>query len=259
MMEAMILLLGQQMSVSAVARHLAESDKRLWRVLEHYVMEAHAAKDWSQVRRLMIDETSARKGHRYVTVVLDAESHDLLLMVEGRSAQVVTEFIAAMPAHRAKAEAITEVVMDMSPAYIAGVQTHFPKARIVFDLFHIMKLAGEALDAVRKSLRQQGADLTGGLWALRGNEWTRSQEQLDLAASWPAPIRSWAAPSPSARLSSPRSIGRWRPAFHPLVAGLGRPFSARTFPPTLSNSQRTFPRHPGLPGNPPDECRDRSH
>jgi transposase len=48
----------------------------------------------------MIDETSARRGHRYVTVVLDAESHDLLLMVEGRSAQAVTEFLAAMPAHR---------------------------------------------------------------------------------------------------------------------------------------------------------------
>ncbi len=101
-------------------------------------------------------------------------------MVEGRSAQAVTELLAAMPAHGAKAEAITEVVMDMSPAYIAGVQTHFPNARIVFDLFHIMKLAGEALDAVRKNLRKQGADLTGGLWAIRGNEWTRSQEQLDL-------------------------------------------------------------------------------
>ncbi len=68
----------------------------------------------------------------------------------------------------------------MSPAYIAGVQAHFPNARIVFDLFHIMKLAGEALDTVRKNLRKQGADLTGGLWAIRGNEWTRSQEQLDL-------------------------------------------------------------------------------
>ena len=43
-----------------------------------------------------------------------------------------------------------------------------------------MKLAGEALDAVRKNLRKQGADLTGGLSAIRGNEWTRSQEQLDL-------------------------------------------------------------------------------
>jgi transposase len=52
-------------------------------VLEHYVTEAHAAKDWSQVRRLMIDETGARKGHRYVTVVLDAESHDLCSWSKG--------------------------------------------------------------------------------------------------------------------------------------------------------------------------------
>ena len=48
MMEAMILLLGQQMSVSAAARDLGESDKRPWRVLEHDVMEANPAKDWSQ-------------------------------------------------------------------------------------------------------------------------------------------------------------------------------------------------------------------
>ena len=108
-----------------------------------------------------------------------SQSHTFLL-VEGRSAEAVAQFVAAMPAHGAKAEAITEVVMDMSPAYIAGVQAHFPNARIVFDLFHIMKLAGEALDTVRKNLRKQGADLTGGLWAIRGNEWTRSQEQLDL-------------------------------------------------------------------------------
>ena len=210
MMEAMILLLGQQMSVSATARHLGESDKRLWRVLEHYVIEAHGAKDWSQVRRIMIDETSARKGHRYVTVVLDAQSHDLLLMVEGRSAEAVTEFVAAMPAHGAKAEAITEVVMDMSPAYIAGVQAHFPNARIVFDLFHIMKLAGEALDAVRKNLRKQGADLTGGLWAIRGNEWTRSQEQLELrrtlARTYPKLGRDRFA------RGAPRGPGRWKPS-----------------------------------------------
>lgn len=180
MTEAMILLLCAQMSVSAAAKHLGETDKRLWRVVEHYVMEAHAAKDWSGIRRLMIDETSAQKGHRYVTNILDADSHELLLMVEGRSAEAVAQFLKEMPAHRAQAEQITEVVMDMSPAYISGVKSNFPKARIVFDLFHIMKLAGEALDTVRKDLRKQGADLQGGLWALRGNEWTRSEEQLQI-------------------------------------------------------------------------------
>jgi len=189
MMEAMILLLCQQTSVSAAARHLGETDKRLWRVLTHYVMKAHAAKSWKEVRRIMIDETSAKRGHRYVTVVLDADTHDLLFMVEGRSAKAVAEFVAAMPAHGAVAQQITEAVMDMSPAYIAGVKTHFPQARIVFDLFHMMKLCGEALDQVRKELRMQGADLKGSLWSIRGNECTRSEQQLirrkELAKTYP--------------------------------------------------------------------------
>jgi hypothetical protein len=129
----------------------------------------------------MIDETSARKGHRYVTVVLDvAHSHDLLLMLEGRSAEAVAEFVAAMPAHGAKAEAITEVVMDMSPAYSPGCKPTFPTPASSLISSPIMKLAGEAVDAVRKNLRKQGTDLTGVLWTLLGNQWTRSQEQLEL-------------------------------------------------------------------------------
>ena len=180
MMEAMILLLCQQMSVKAAARHLGEHDTRLWRVLDHYVTEAHKKKDWSKVTRIMVDETSARRGHRYVTVILDADSHDLLLMVDGRSGDALEEFAREMPKHGAAPEQITEVVMDMSPSFISGAQRAFPKARIVFDLFHIMKLAGEALDAVRKDLRRAGADLYGGLWALRGNSWTRTEEQLDV-------------------------------------------------------------------------------
>jgi transposase len=180
MMEAIILLLCQEMTVSAVASHLGEHDTRLWRVVDHYVMEAHRKKDWSEVTRLMVDETSARRGHRYVTVVLDADSRDLLWMVEGRSSQALVAFAQAMPGHGGRPEQITHVVMDMSPAYIAGARSVFPQARIVFDHFHIMKLAGEALDAIRKSLRAQGAQMPGGLWALRGNVWTRTAEQQKL-------------------------------------------------------------------------------
>jgi transposase len=180
MMEAIILLLCQEMTVSAAADHLGEHDTRLWRVLDHYVMEAHREKDWSQVTRLMVDETSARRGHRYVTVILDADRRELLLMVEGRRGEALEQFAQAMPAHGAQAVQITHVVMDMSPAYIAGAQRAFPQAQIVFDHFHTMKLAGEALDQVRKSLREQGAEMLGGLWALRGNVWTRSAEQQDL-------------------------------------------------------------------------------
>ena len=65
----------------------------------------------------------------------------------------------------------------MSPAYQSGASQFFPRAQIVFDRFHLMQMAGQAVDRVRKELARQGADLKGSLWALRGNEWTRSQEQ----------------------------------------------------------------------------------
>ena len=190
MMEGMILLLAQQMSVSAAARLLRTTDHRLWRVIDHYVTAAHRDKDWSKVRRILVDETSARRGRRYVTNVIDAESTDLLMMAKDRGADTLGEFAAAMTKHGGRPEQITEIVMDMSPAYIAGAAAYFPGARVVFDAFHIMKMAGQALDKVRKDLARKGGDLRGGLWALRGNAGTRNSEQKErrsqLMAAYPA-------------------------------------------------------------------------
>lgn len=178
MMEGIILLRCQQATVSSVARELGETDKRLWRVLHHYVMEAHGAKDWSGVRRVMIDETSTKKGHNYATNFMDADTRELLFTTQGKDRETVAAFAQEMERHGATPGQITEIVMDMSRAFQAGVRECFPQARIVFDHFHIMKLAGEALDSVRKELAAAGADLKGGIWALRGNEWTRTEEQL---------------------------------------------------------------------------------
>jgi len=190
MMEGLILLLAQQMSMSATARLLRTTDQWLWRVIDHYVMAAHRAKDWSKMRRILVDETSARRGRRYVTSVIDAESADLLMMAKDRGSEALGEFAAALAEHGAKPEQITEIVMDMSPAYIAGAMEYFPGARVVFDVFHIMKMAGQALDKVRKDLVRQGADLRGGLWASRDNAWTRNGEQqqrrAQLMAAYPA-------------------------------------------------------------------------
>jgi transposase len=175
--EALVMLLCREMPMAAVADGLGEHDTRLWRVAAHYVEKAHANASWAQVRRISVDETSARRGHRYVTNVLDAHTHQLLLMVEGRSAEALESFAKELVAHGGKVEQIELISMDMSPAYQSGAQRFFPKAEIVFDHFHLMQMAGEALDKVRKQLTDEGAALKGSLWAIRGNEWTRSEEQ----------------------------------------------------------------------------------
>lgn len=177
MMEAMVMLLCQQMPVQAVADHLGETDTRLWRVLDHYVTKAHAAEDWSEVRRIMIDETSTKKGHHYATNFMDADTRKLLFTTQGKDQETMKAFATEMANHGAEAEQITEIIMDMSTAFIAGARRFFPKARVVFDHFHIMQMVGKAVDAVRKDLVAMGADLKGGMWAIRGNEWTRSDKQ----------------------------------------------------------------------------------
>ena len=180
LMEAMILLLAQSMTVSEIADVLNEHDTRLWRGIGFHVEAAHRAKDWSGVRRILVDETSARRGHRYVSVFLDEETRELLLMVEGRSADAIGAFVQALRAHGGCPEQIEWVGMDMSQAYRSGVQRWLPNAQIAFDHFHLTQLAGNALDQVRLELAREGASMKGGLWALRGNEWNRTDEQRTL-------------------------------------------------------------------------------
>ena len=178
--EAWSMLLCAEMPVQEAGRLLGEEDTRLWRMITHYVEAAQARRSWAHVRRLLIDETSSRRGHRYVTSVVDADKRELLFMTEDRDSGTVGAFVQELRAHGGVPEQIELVAMDMSPAYRKGARQHLPNARIVFDHFHVMQMAGKALDDVRKQLRGEGAELAGGLWALRGNSWTRSEEQTAL-------------------------------------------------------------------------------
>lgn len=72
-----------------------EHDTRLWRVVAHYVEEAQAKRDWSHVKSVLIDETSSKRGHRYVTNFVDATTRELLLMVEGHGVDAIAAFHGA--------------------------------------------------------------------------------------------------------------------------------------------------------------------
>ena len=177
MLEALAMLLCQQMPVADVAELLGEEDTHLWRMVCADVEKAQAERDWSGVTRILVDETSARRGQRYVTNFVDAESRKLLLMVEGRKADIFKEFVKELYAHGGDPARIAWVGMDMSGAYAAGVAKYLPHARKAFDHFRLMALAGVALDEVRRSLHARTPWLKGSRWSILGNEWTRSEAQ----------------------------------------------------------------------------------
>ena len=148
--ELHVLLLTKDMPVSAIASQLDEHDTRLWRMIRHYVDHARKELDLSSVSRVGVDETSSKKGHKYVTIFVDLDSSKVLFATKGKDSDTIKEFKKFLEGEGVDPDAITDFSSDMSPAFISGVEEHFPKARITFDKFHISKKLNEAVDQVRR-------------------------------------------------------------------------------------------------------------
>ena len=58
LMDSMIVLMAQHMTVTAIAEMIDEHDTRIWRVLQHYVAEARSHEDFSEVKSV----SSRREG-----------------------------------------------------------------------------------------------------------------------------------------------------------------------------------------------------
>ncbi len=175
--EAMALRLVTDMPLCNAAEIMGEHDTRIWRIVHHYVGKAHAESDWSELKRIAVDETSKKKGHNYVTNFIDLETGALLFMTPGKDSATIGKFVEQLVDYNGSAKSITEIAMDMSPAFRKGATEHLPQAEKVFDRFHVMMLAGEAFDKVRKEVSREAGGLgRGGMWALRGNAERLSEE-----------------------------------------------------------------------------------
>lgn len=88
-------------------------------------------------------------------------------------------------AHGGAPAAITDISMDMSKAFQSGAARHCSHARITFGPFHVVALAGRALDQVRRAEVKQAPQLKGSRWALlkRAERWNRSQIDLICSAA----------------------------------------------------------------------------
>jgi transposase len=164
--EAFIMILAQAMPVKRIAELIGEHDTRLWRVLEHYVDRAREQADSADLRQLGVDETASKRGHHYVSLFVDLEKARTVFVTEGKDASTLERFKADLLDHGGCPEAVEEICCDMSPAFISGVESQFPQARLTFDKFHGMKLLNAAVDAVRRQEQRERPELkhTRYLW-----------------------------------------------------------------------------------------------
>ena len=105
-----------------------------------------------QVRHIAIDEFAIRKGYKYLTVVLDLDTSQVLWSAPGRSGESLIPFLTRLKRCRVPLQA---VAMDMWPAYTKAVQKVFPKVVIVYDPFHIIQLVNRAIDKAQRDLASE--------------------------------------------------------------------------------------------------------
>ncbi len=166
--EDAVALLAQQTSKTAVAALTGVSWTTVGKIAERVVAEKLDPVRFEGLRRIGVDEISFRKRHRYLTVVTDHDTGRVVWVAEGKSSKVLKSFFKLLGPEAC--ERIEIVTMDMSEAYKKAVRETLPGAKIVFDHFHIAKLANEALNEVRRELmreaedKQRKADIKGAMW-----------------------------------------------------------------------------------------------
>jgi len=180
--EAFALVLMREMAVSRVAEVVGETDTRLWRMLFRQVDAAYAEADFSQVCCVGVDELKVRHGHQYISVFADLLRKRVLFAIEGKDKETWVRFLAELEKHNGHRHAITQASMDMSQAYESGAKENCRHVQVVFDKFHVIKHANEAVDQVRRAeARVGGYDIRQALqksqWIWRKNPENLSEKE----------------------------------------------------------------------------------
>jgi transposase len=132
-----------------------------------------------------VDEISWRKHHRYLTLVSDHDTGTIVWGKPGKDTDTLHAFFDELPDGDASIEAVS---MDMGPAYAKAVRERAPTAVICFDPFHVVKVATDALEAVRRQVWQAARALPdqriaktfkGARWALLKNPADLTETQAE--------------------------------------------------------------------------------
>jgi len=132
------------------------------------------------LRKIGIDEIAHRKGHRYLTVVVDHETGRLVWAAPGRDTDTLLKFFDDLGPERSAA--LTHVSADGAEWIHAAVKERAPQAVIALDPFHVVAWATKALDEVRRGiwnkLRWEGKNSYAA--SVKGTRWVLLKNLLDL-------------------------------------------------------------------------------
>jgi transposase len=147
-------LLGT-MTVEDVARYLGMSWDTVKEIHAESLGRKFRRRRVRHLRYLGVDEVAVRKGHSYLTIVVDLESGEVVWVGEGRSGEALEPFLRRLKRTGAPIRAIA---LDMWPAYLKAVRAHFSQDVMVFDRYHVIADYNRMLDKLRTEEAARAAE-----------------------------------------------------------------------------------------------------
>lgn len=162
----MVVDLRKMMTIRDVARYVGVSDSMVRSIDKKYLQKNFSKPRLRHLEVLAIDEIHVGSKKKFLTIVIDWTTGAIVFAGEGKGQEALKPFWKRLHSSRAK---INAVATDMSSAYYAAVLKNLPKARLVFDRFHIVKLMNEKLTELRRDLYREAESMDR--MVLKGIRW----------------------------------------------------------------------------------------
>ena len=165
--DAQVAWLATQTSKTAITELMRIAWRTVGAIITRVWDDTAASYDpFAKLRRIGIDEISYKRGHKYLTVVVDHDSGRLVWAAVGRDKATLGTFFDALGEQRCAG--ITHVSADGADWIAAVVAARCPNAVRCADPFHVVKWATEALDEVRRAAWNEARTAARASEARRG-------------------------------------------------------------------------------------------
>ena len=151
MTERLCQWIGQQSlkrTFASIADDTGLDEKTIRNIFRDYVNELEAQFRFETPKWMGIDEIHLIRPR---CVISNIHNNTIVNMLPNRDKKTVVNYLYNL---QGKSE-VQYVAMDMWTPYRDAVQAVLPDARIVIDKFHVVRMVNDALEKVRKSLREQ--------------------------------------------------------------------------------------------------------
>ncbi len=127
--------LCQVMTVSEVANHLNLNWKTIKAIDKQFLEKRYGQPDLNRLRVLAVDEIAVRRGHQYLTIVMDYLTGRVLFVGKDRKAETLISFFDQMSSKQR--QSIKAVAMDMWDPYIKAVKKNCrrPKSSLIYFMW----------------------------------------------------------------------------------------------------------------------------